>query len=105
MEELAHIYRELNKVRTIENIQIEDNELFSYAVEILLFREGEKNKDKRTQDISNRQPESNMATEKQKALLKKYHYNGDLEGLTKKEASTLIDELFKKGEKSEGDAW
>jgi hypothetical protein len=107
MEELASIINNLRKVTVTENLAIEDNELLSHAIDIYLFELGERNKDKRTQDINKRSPQSdpNTPTEKQLNMLKKFGYQGDTSKLTKKEASTIIGKLFDKKDAEENAEW
>lgn len=96
IERLNLIIEALQKVKETNKLIITDENLFQKALDYYMFEEQEVNKDKRTNTI-NKTP--SLATDKQKALLKRYGYNGNLDKISVREASQIIGSfMIKEGE-------
>lgn len=89
MEELKDIIKEIQSYKTKLNLRnISDDIILDCSVRIFNSNNIKSKKEDK--------PNQNLATEKQKSLLKKFKYSGDISNLTKKEASVLIDEYMHK---------
>jgi hypothetical protein len=98
MKELKKIIQELKEIRKSEDLQINDRLIFENAVKISLSREIQQYKEKNIQRVKDdrkthqNKPEDEFEplTIKQKGFLEKNDYRGDIESLSKKEASNII---------------
>lgn len=93
MENLKAITKELQKIKKEYNLNgLSDDVLFDKAVSIFIHQDIAEEKKEYNKSYSN---PNEKATSKQTYFLKKHGYTGDLDKLTKFEASKLIEE-FKK---------
>lgn len=93
MKKLDEIIQGLIKVRDDNELEVSDNVLFEQAVKI--YNTSSIKESKQSKSPYHEEP----ATEAQKALLKKINKGVVPAGISKKEASTLIQELKDKYEK------
>lgn len=100
IDEFNKILSELKQIIDTIEIEISHELLFSKAIDIYISEREEINKDRRTAQIGEqrKQQGSNLATEKQKAFLRKNSIEPH-ESLTSKEAHTMIQELINKMQK------
>lgn len=100
IDELTKILLELKEMIDSLEIEVSNELLFSKAVDVYIAEIEESNKDRRTAQIGEqrKQQGSNLATEKQKAFLRKNSIEPH-ETLTSKEAHTMIQELINKMQK------
>ena len=100
---LRNIIRELKGLREEEKLDIDDNTLFQESVRIFNTRYIQDNKKQFYSDINPREfkerPKEEPATEKQVLLLKRMKKYK--EGITKKEAYSIISESAKNRKKSQ----
>lgn len=90
MENLKEILNEAIKIRKELNLKTSDDVLWDSSVRIFNSQNANYKKSYRKSDPNE------LATDKQKYFLKQNKYNGDLNSLTKIEASRLIKELKEK---------
>jgi hypothetical protein len=96
MDELKKIIDDLMILRQ----EIDDDLVFSKAIDIYIMQQQEKNKNKRTDEIAKRE-ETKFASLKQINFLKRLGYVGDMSKLTIHEASKLIEEMTKNKKQEE----
>lgn len=94
MKQLKQIIQDLKKLIEEEKLKIEDKDILDFAVRI-------RNTQKMNPEpVKNEDWKNEPATEKQRWLLKKAKENGafdgDIENITKVEATTIIRELKEK---------
>lgn len=92
MEELKFIIKEIQSYKTNLNLKnLSDDMILDCSVRIF----NSNNIESKKENKSDKKPNIIPATEKQKKLLRKLKYDGDLDSLSVKEASMLIDKLMK----------
>jgi len=97
-EELVKIIESIQIAVSNTGINTSADCILTNAVNYLISQEVEVNKDKRTDKINEKKPESNKATPKQLAFLKRAGWEGNFDTLTKIEASQLISEAMNRNE-------
>lgn len=105
IKELNNKIDELKMVVEQSDLDVKDGELLDCALRLYLSEKIQENKRENINEIKKQTINKNqeLSTEKQKNLLRKIGYGGDMNNLTKPEAFTIIKENLKKEFTENGD--